>query len=112
MILCVDFDGVVHDRANPLPGKKMGGLLDGAEDVLDDLYRAGHKIIIHTTMANSPSGRRAVADWLEFYGVDYHEIQPKPQADIYLDDRGIQHVNWPKTIKELNKRGLDLDEMA
>lgn len=98
MKLAIDFDGVVHDNKHAVEGRKMGPPMPGAVDALQDIYSAGYHIIIHTTMANTPSGRRAVADWLEYYDLDYHEIVAKPGADFYLDDKAIKHHTWPKTL--------------
>lgn len=98
MILAIDFDGVIHDRAHPIPGKKMGEPLPGALEALQDLYDAGHKLIIHTAMANTPSGKQAVEDWLDHFGVDYHSVVPKPRADFYIDDHAVLHATWPQTL--------------
>lgn len=98
MRLGIDFDGVVHDHLNPQPGGKMGGLIEGASEALDELYQDGHYLIIHTVKANTPSGRKAVADWLEFFAIDYHEIAPKPDCDYYIDDKSIEFKNWNKIM--------------
>ena len=100
-ILAIDFDGVIHDQKNPVEGRKMGPPMTGAVEALQDLYPL-HTIIIHTTRANTPSGRKSVADWLEYYDVDYHEIVGKPNADIYLDDRGLKFTSWKKTMEKLD----------
>lgn len=107
LILAIDWDNVIHDRQHPVAGKKLGGLMEGAEEALDDLYRAGYTIIIHTTMANSPSGRKAVVDWLQYYGIDYHEIVPKPKADYYIDDKAIKFKNWDQALQEIGADELD-----
>ena len=100
MVVCIDFDGCVHDSKHPVEGRRMGPPMPGALDALQDL-RDHFTIIIHTTKANTPSGRKAVADWLEYYDVDYHEIVGKPKADYYIDDHAVKHNNWQTTKKEL-----------
>lgn len=75
--------------------------MPGAVDALQDLYLS-HTLIIHSTMANTPSGRKAVADWLEYYDIDYSEIAGKPKADVYLDDRAMLFTTWPKVLKKLD----------
>lgn len=98
--MAVDFAGVICNMAARNEGKKMGTPYPGALDALQDLYDT-HYVIIHTTMANTPRGRQVVADWLEYYDVDYHEIVGKPGADFYIDDHAIEHKNWRITKKKL-----------
>lgn len=100
MILAIDFDGVL---SKPHPEFKMGEPFPRAIEALQDL--SSHHLIIHTTRANTPSGRRAVADWLEHFDIDYTEIAPKPRADYYIDDRAILHRDWVSTMRKL---GYDL----
>lgn len=52
-------------------------------------------------MANTPRGRQVVADWLEHFDVDYHEIVGKPGANYYIDDRAIEHKDWKITKQKL-----------
>src|ERR1017187_10119065 len=101
--ICIDFDGCINDHLHPVEGRKMGAPLPGAVDAIQDIHDFYH-VIIHTTMANSPSGRKAVADWLEFYGVDYDEISPKPAAQFYVDVRGIKFKDWQQVKKAV---GID-----
>ena len=99
-IICIDFDGVIHDSKHPEEGRKMGPPLPGAIDAMQDLYDT-YYVIIHTTMANTPRGRQVVAEWLEFYDVDYHEIVGKPVAEYYIDDHGVKFNNWVDTRKKI-----------
>ena len=48
MVIGVDFDGVVHDYRHPLPGKKMGGPIEGSKESLLALMERGHTVIIFT----------------------------------------------------------------
>ena len=73
------------------------------------LYDEGHHIIIQTAR-----GRSSKIDWtdltkecLERWGVKYHELEPmfhKPNADIFIDDKGINLEEWKK--KQPPKRGI------
>lgn len=99
-IVAVDFAGVICDMANKAEGRKLGPPMPGAIDALQDLYDHYH-VIIHTTMANTPRGRQVVAEWLEFYDVDYHEIVGKPAASYYIDDHALEFKNWLQTKKKL-----------
>lgn len=107
MILAIDFDGVIHDRKNPIPGKTMGAPMPQAIEALQDLYLHGHEIIVHTLMATTESGRQAVIDWLDYYDVDHSGVTAiKPKADWYIDDKAIQHVDWPSTMAQLGLNTL------
>ena len=97
--VAVDFAGVICDMANK-GERKLGPPMQGAIDALQDLYDT-HYVIIHTTMANTPRGRQVVADWLEFYDVDYHEIVGKPEADYYLDDKAVKFDTWTSARKKI-----------
>jgi phosphoglycolate phosphatase-like HAD superfamily hydrolase len=102
MILAIDYDGVIHDRANPVEGRKLGPPLPGAVEALDDLHAAGHTIIVHTLMATTPSGTRVVEDWLDYYGIEHHGVTAiKPAADFYIDDKAIRHTSWPDTLQQI-----------
>jgi hypothetical protein len=95
LTLAIDFDNVIHDINNPIPGKRMGGPMPGALESLEALYDQGHQIIIHTMRGNSPS----VQDWLDHYGIDYHHItNVKPGADLYIDDKALRFENWVQVM--------------
>ena len=106
-ILAIDFDGVIHDKLHPVPGKRMGAPYPGAQEAMQELYDARHKLIIFTTMATSLGGKQAVEDWLEWYDFDYHEVTAiKPTAFVYVDDKAIRHTNWTDTMEQLNELGV------
>ena len=104
MIIALDFDGVVHDRANPKPGRRMGPPFNEAKIGVEVLLAQGHEVFIHTCMAQNESGHKAVADWLDYYSFPYLEIVEKPLADVYIDDRGLHHWSWPSTLAEVSRR--------
>lgn len=85
----------------------MGAPLPQAQESLMDLHEAGHKIIIHTRMATTETGRQAVIDWLDFYDIDVDGVTAmKPQADVYIDDKALKHVDWATTMNELGVHTL------
>ena len=96
MIYVFDLDGTLCDTR----GKDYAGsvpILDRIERV-NKLHDIGHTIIIDTARG-SGSGE----DWhgrtsqqLASWGVQYHELRAgiKPPADIYIDDRAINVVDW------------------
>lgn len=108
MTLSVDFDGVIHDWRNRSTGKRMGEPMNGAIDALDLIYEQGHKIIIYTVKASTPAGKEAVADWLDYFNIEYHDITAtKPNADYYLDDRAIRFIDWDSALTSL---GIEEDD--
>jgi hypothetical protein len=103
MILAIDFDQTIHDKANPIPGRRMGLPLQDAKTSLDKLNKRGHRIIIHTVMATTTSGLRAVRDWMDYYDLPYHDITAtKPNADWFIDDKAIHFDNWTQAMEELS----------
>lgn len=107
--IAIDFNGTIEDSANVPKGKKFGPPLPGAEDALESLIQEGHEVIIFTEMAKTDSGRKAVADWLEYFDIPYSEITAvKPNAEIFIDDRALHFTSWQSTIKQLGSLyGLD-----
>lgn len=94
MILAIDFDNVLHDRLNPVAGKKMGAPMPGAYDSMDALHDQGHKLVIF-----SVNNKKVIADWCDYYGITYDEITNlKPNADYYIDDKAIHFDNWPQVM--------------
>lgn len=97
-ILAIDFDGVIHDKAHPKPGRRMGPPIDGAAITLRKLWGEGHKIIVHTVMATNTAGYEAVEDWMTYYQIPFDTITAiKPAADWYVDDHALRFIDWPST---------------
>jgi hypothetical protein len=109
-IVAIDFNNTLEDSKNAPSGKRFGPPLPGAVDALYALTQESVKVVIFTLLAANPSGRQAVADWLEYFDIDYDEITAvKPNADLFVDDRGLHHQDWTSTMKEVNRRlGLDI----
>lgn len=96
MIIAVDFDGTLHDYKNPVKGRRMGPPMPGAVEGIEALQDAGHEIIIHTVRGGSP---QHILDWCDYYGIEVSGVtEIKPNADIYLDDKGMQFTTWPAAV--------------
>jgi hypothetical protein len=95
MIYCFDIDGTLctntdgaYEQAVPLP--EVIALVNG-------LHAQGHRILLYTAR-----GATTGIDWrglteqqLESWGVQYHQLyMGKPTADLYIDDRAINVVEW------------------
>lgn len=119
MIIAVDFDGTCVTHEFPKIGKDIG-----AEKVLKQLVRNGHKLILYTMRSHDDRGNTFTRDVLQdainwfkqrdipLYGVNENPDQhtwttsPKPYAHIYIDDAALgvplkfdelsnkSYVNW------------------
>jgi len=94
-VYCFDIDGTIctnteGDYEHAVPFK------DVIEKV-NRLYDEGHKIIYYTARGSTTG-----IDWhdltrkqLEDWQVKYHElVMGKPTADVYVDDKAINTVDW------------------
>ena len=97
--LAIDFDGVIHNPKDREEGRKMGRPFPDSKESLARLKDAGHDIILHSTKPPS-----VVANWMAYYEIPYTTIwcgNGKPQADVYIDDKAIEHLSWRTTLMEL-----------
>ncbi len=100
-VLAIDFDGVLHDYKNPLPGRRMGAPLPGAKEAMDTLRRQGYSLVIFSVWGDKPQG---IADWCAFYAVPYDSITNiKPNADVYLDDKAIRFTDWTDALSLIQR---------
>ncbi len=100
MIICVDFDNVLNDRT----GKKFGGALPYAIQAMEELSQE-FEVIVFTCVASTKKGREAVEEWLNSNDIEYSEVTAvKPNAELYIDNKGLRHTDWRSTIKEINER--------
>jgi beta-phosphoglucomutase-like phosphatase (HAD superfamily) len=102
--IAIDFDGTIHDPFNVKKGYKMGQPIQGAAQAISDLQKQGHEIIIFPTWADNEQRRRAIVDWLTYFGVPFDDITSvKPDADIYLDNRAIRFLDWAQATQDIQK---------
>ena len=105
MRYCFDLDGTICNTPLRESDKKPGYLestpFPYMVETVNRLYDEGNYIIIMTAR-----GRGSGIDWTDLtkqqlsdWGVKYHEIEPmfhKPNADIFIDDKGIDVEEWKK----------------
>jgi hypothetical protein len=105
MRICLDLDGVLHDHKNPAPGRRMGPPIDGALESVRALIAQRHDLVICTASAgDGRGGFHYVHDWLRYFGFPpgIEVTCIKPDADVYLDDRGYRFRSWsPETLAEI-----------
>lgn len=93
-----DIDGTICTDTNGDYGLAQP-ILDRV-NVVNNLYREGHQIILFTARGMGSSGndeKKARKKWknltenqLHEWGVNYHHLfMGKPAGDIYIDDKGI-----------------------
>ena len=99
MIVCLDFDGVLHDSQHPLRGRKMGPPMPGALEAVAEMRRRGYRLVIHTSRVAVERQAQHVYDWLKFYGFPMIPVKvEKPPADVYVDDKGYQFEGWHAAV--------------
>ncbi len=117
MRIVIDLDGVLCPIKQP--GQEYEDLepLPGAVEGLRKLHQDGNYIIIQTArhMATCDSNVGKVMkklgmktlQWLDDHGFEYDEIYfGKPNADIYIDDRGVRFTEWDVLLE------MNLEEVA
>lgn len=93
MVIAVDFDEVIHDRKHPESGRRLGLPIAGSREALRELRTQGHELIVHSVVPES-----VIADWMSYFDIPYDRYAPKPQADIYIDDKAFKFNNWSDTM--------------
>lgn len=104
-IICVDFDRVIYDTDNAIPGIMPAPLPDTVE-AMQQLSRR-YDIVIFTLRANTPDISYLV-DWLNQYSIPFNEITDTKVVDAvaYIDDKAIRHTSWIDTLAQLGRLGL------
>ena len=112
MRYCFDIDDTICDTPkleDGRPGYLKATPIPFMVDQVNRLYDEGHYIILMSARGRG-SGidqTKLTMEQLERWGVKYHEIEPmfhKPNADLFIDDKGINVEEWKKT--QPLKRGI------
>lgn len=95
MIYCFDIDGTLC--SNTFGDYELAVPFPEVIRRVNKLHEAGHRILLFTARGTTTGidwrelTERQMAEW----GVRYDElILGKPQADVYIDDRGLSSVEW------------------
>lgn len=103
-IICIDYDDTLMDTKNVPSGKRLGPPMPGAVAAMKRLAVGGNILIIFTVRGGEERSRKAVADWLDYFGIPYSTITNiKTRADAYIDNHAIRFVTWPQTLSDLRK---------
>jgi len=108
LTIAVDFDGTLCEYAFPGIGAQTESQRLLMEK-LKELRLEGHKLILYTCRGDNdkhPCLTDAI-DWCKERGLEFDAINeniqgfvkksgpsPKPVADIYLDDKALNVINW------------------
>ena len=112
MRYCFDLDGTLCHNKKEGETYKDVLPIDGAWDFLKELKRKGHYIIIYTArnMATYDGciGKiikhqlPIIQEWLKKYDMPYDElIVGKPNADYFIDDKGVKFENFSEIRKQV-----------
>ena len=110
-IIALDFDGVIHnDSFGYHDGTIYGKPLDGSVESIKELSKK-YTLIIYSCksnpnrpLVNGKSGTELIWQWLEKFGINENisdVVWGKPNALIYIDDKGFKFENWNDTIQTI-----------
>ena len=102
-ILAVDFDGTICNPHDVAEGKRMGNPMPGCKEALDYYRDLNCVIIIHTTRATPDRDMSYLEDWLNYFEIPFDDIAiSKPQADYYIDNKGVHFTSWQELRNTLH----------
>jgi hypothetical protein len=110
-VAAVDMDKTLFYHEKWEGHEHFGELMPDAKWGLEELRRMGFKIMIWTTRRD----KDLIEAQLKKYDLPYDyinenpnqapDINPtKPVANYYIDDCGVHHTGWVKTITEIKQR--------
>lgn len=113
--IAIDLDGTICPLKEPR--QSYGDLrpLPGAAERIRELRAAGYYVVIQTArnMATCEGNLGKVMknvglltmQWLAQHGIEYDELYfGKPNAELYIDDRGVRFRSWDEITPELIER--------
>ena len=117
LVICLDFDGVIYKNSKGFhDGTLYDEPIDGAITSLKSLHEKGFRIIIHSCKCNPErplidgmNGKQLIRNWLKKYDVSHTVsdiVHIKPNALVYIDDKGLRFQNWADALKKLEKYKL------
>lgn len=113
LVIAIDFDGVLHDDDKGFhDGTIYGNLIPGTKNALKLLSKT-YKLILYTCKANplrplvdNKNGIELIWQWLKQHELDefISDITfGKPNAFIYIDDKGYKFNNWEQTLMDIGQ---------
>jgi len=104
MVYCFDIDGTICSERED----NRFDYAEVNEDVvaeINNLYSAGHKIIIFTSRNLHGKHKALTKRQLRTWGVRYHELiyGQKPHYDLFVDSKGLNSFTWRKDLIDSKK---------
>jgi hypothetical protein len=110
-VVALDFDGVIHnDSKGFFDGTIYGFPIDGTESALEYLSRSYTLVIFscksnpNRPLINSKNGNELIWEWLDKWNLKQYisdVVWGKPNALIYIDDKGYRFQDWEETLNYL-----------
>lgn len=111
-VIAIDFDGVIHnDYLGYNDGTIYGNPIEGSIQSIKKLSKS-YILKIYSCKSNperpligGKTGTDLIWEWLEKYEIKdciTDVVWGKPNAIIYIDDKGYKFENWNDTIQTLN----------
>jgi hypothetical protein len=112
-VIALDFDGVIHnDSKGFFDGTIYGSPIEGTETGLKYLSEK-YTILIFSCKSNperplidNKTGTELMWEWLDKWNLKQYisdVVWGKPNALIYIDDKGLRFSNWMQTLYDLNQ---------
>ena len=106
--IALDFDGVLHSYKQGWTGyAPEDPPVDGSLDFIHFLQDEGYEVVIFSSRAKNKKGKDGIEKWLsdnDFPKISvYHE---KPEALLYVDDRGFRFSGVWDDLKEFINTGF------
>ena len=111
--IALDFDGVIHnDTKGFYDGTIYGNPIEGTKDALVELAKS-FKLVIYSCksnpdrpLINGKTGTELIWEWLEQWNMKQYisdVVVNKPNALIYIDDKGLKFESWRQTMRQINE---------
>jgi len=99
--IVIDIDGVIAGVAPFDWDYSFCPCMAGAKEAIDTI-RKEYVVILHT--GRHVNWALITIKWLKEHKIKYDHIQfGKPPAILYIDDKGMEHKSWEKTLKQMRK---------
>lgn len=112
-VLAIDFDGVIHKNSKGFHnGEVYDTPVEGAIDAIKILAK-NYKLILYTfkghpdrPLIRGLNGIELTWEWLKKYEIDQYFddiVWGKPNAKVYIDDKGYRFQSWADTLKYIDE---------